>query len=147
MNTPIDGKFELIEIGVVENDFTDDIPKDYNDKNSKIVIHQDHVEALLGIEGHSHVVVVSWLHKSDRTIRQLHPMRNPENPLTGVFATRSPVRPNPIGITVCELIERNDNILTVKGLDFLDGTPVIDIKSYSKHMKAENPKYPDWISK
>ncbi len=147
MKAPLYGKFELIEVGVVENDFTDEISKNYNDKNSKIVVHQDHVEALLGIEEHSHIVVVSWLHKSDRTIKRVHPMRKPENPLTGVFATRSPVRPNPIGITVCELIGRCDNTLTVKGLDFLDGTPVIDIKSYSKHMKAENPKYPDWIPK
>ena len=140
-----DGRFEFEEVARVENDYKDEIPKDYRDRVSDIVVHEDYSDALLGIEEHSHVVIISWLHKSDRTIQQVRPMKKPENPLTGVFATRSPVRPNLIGITVCELIKRDGNVLTVKGLDFLDGTPVIDIKSYSHHMTAEDPTYPDWV--
>ena len=139
------GCFELVEIGRVENDHTDEIPKDYRERLSHIKIHDEYSDALLGIEEHSHIVVVAWFHRSERDVKQVFPMKNKENPLTGVFATRSPVRPNPIAITVCKLVKREGNLLTVKGLDFFHGTPVIDIKSYSKHMIAEDPTYPDWV--
>jgi tRNA-Thr(GGU) m(6)t(6)A37 methyltransferase TsaA len=59
---------------------------------------------------------------------KLHPKGNPDNPLVGVFASRSPNRPNPIGVTRVKLLKVNGNILTVKGLDAFNGTPVIDIK-------------------
>lgn len=136
--------FDLIEIGRVVNDHTEEIPRDYGDTISRIRVNEEYREALLGIEEHSHLVIVAWLHKSDRKIKQVHPMKNTENPLTGVFATRSPVRPNPLGITVVELIDRDGNELTVKGLDFFNDTPVVDIKGYSKHMIAHNTKAPDW---
>jgi tRNA-Thr(GGU) m(6)t(6)A37 methyltransferase TsaA len=59
---------------------------------------------------------------------KLHPKGNPDNPLVGVFASRSPNRPNPIGVTKVKLLEVRGNILVVKGLDALNGTPVLDIK-------------------
>ncbi len=139
--------FRLTEIGRVRNDHTDEIPEDYKERASTIEIHSEFVDCLQGIEEHSHIVVVSWFHRSDRTLKRVHPMGNTENPLTGVFATRSPARPNPLAITVCELLKANDNILIVKGLDSFDDTPVIDIKSYSHHMVAENPRYPPWVTR
>ena len=70
-------------------------------------------------------------------------MADDSNPLTGVFATRAPVRPNPISCTVCELVDRKENILRVKGLDALNETPVIDIKSYKRY-EIDEPEFPDW---
>ncbi len=137
--------YGLVEVGKVISDYEDEIPKDYKERVVKIKIHEDHTDCLLHIEEHSHIVVLMWFHKSDRDIQQVHPMADMDNPLTGVFATRSPVRPNPIAVTVCELEKREGNTLYVKGLDALNGTPVIDIKSYMSKYKIDDPKFPDWV--
>ena len=65
-------------------------------------------------------------------------------PLTGVFAVRTMLRPNPIGLTLVELVKVDGNVLTVRGLDAYDGTPVLDIKPYDFWDVAENAKVPDW---
>ena len=65
-------------------------------------------------------------------------------PLIGVFATRSPHRPNPIGLTLVELVKRKRNILTVKGLDAINGTPILDLKPYDSWDSAENILVPNW---
>lgn len=129
------------------NDHKGNLPEDYKERLSEIHIQKKYSEALLGIEEHSHIVVLCWFHESDRTIHRVHPMRNPDNPLTGVFATRSPVRPNPIAVTVCRLVERRDNVLVVQGLDAFDGTPVVDLKSYTTKYVVESPRFPEWLSK
>jgi len=138
-------QFDVVEVGKVVNDYEDEIPNDYKERVVKIKIHEDYTDCLLHLEEHSHIVVFMWFHQSDREIQQVHPMGNLDNPLTGVFATRSPVRPNPIAATVCELVRREGNVLHVKGLDALNGTPVIDIKSYPSRYAIEDPIYPDWI--
>ncbi len=136
---------KFVEVGRVVNTFTDDIPKDYKEKTSEIHIHEKYSDSLLGIEEHSHIVVLCWFDRSDRTIQRVHPMRDANKPLTGVFATRSPVRPNPISVTVCRLVERRGDILVVEGLDAYDGTPVIDLKSYSTKHVIDDPKFPAWV--
>ncbi|MFO7990881.1 MAG: tRNA (N6-threonylcarbamoyladenosine(37)-N6)-methyltransferase TrmO [Thermoplasmata archaeon] len=138
-------RYEVKPIGRAENDYENEIPDDYKDRVTKIVIYEEYGDALLGIEEHSHIVILSWFHESDRTIHRVHPMADMDNPLTGVFATRSPVRPNPIAITVCELVDMEENILHVKGLDVYNNTPIVDIKSYTTKYKIEGPKYPDWV--
>ncbi len=138
-------EMNLVEVGRVVNEFNKDIPEDYKEKTSEIHIHEQYSEALLGIEEHSHIVVLCWFDRSDRTIQQVHPMGDADNPLTGVFATRSPVRPNPIGVTVCRLIERKGNVLVVEGLDAYEQTPVIDIKSYTTKYVIDDPKFPNWV--
>lgn len=90
--------------------------------------------ALLGIADFSHLWVFYWFHENDRpearaTLR-VHPRRDPVNPLTGVFACRSPERPNLIGLTACRLVGVAGNVLEVAGLDAKDGTPVVDLKPY-----------------
>ena len=65
-------------------------------------------------------------------------------PILGVFATRTPHRPNPIGLTVVKLVERQNNILTVQGLDALDGTPILDLKPYDYWDRAKNILVPEW---
>jgi len=112
-----------------------------------IVVEKDYEKALDGIEDFSHVYIIFWMHEIDDAERRkmkTHPRGRIDLPLLGVFATRSPLRPNPIGLTIVELLERKDNILVVRGLDAFDGTPVIDIKPYNHCDKIEDVKVPEW---
>lgn len=135
--------FELIEIGRVKNEYLEQIPDDYEENLSEIEVYKNYEDALLGIEENSHISVLCWFDRSDRDIQRVYPMADDSNPLTGVFATRAPVRPNPISYTVCELLSRERNILQVKGLDALNETPVIDIKSYKRY-EIDELEFPDW---
>lgn len=90
-------------------------------------------EGLDGIEEFSHVIVVFYLDRTrdGQSLRlKTHPMGRPELPEVGIFATRTPFRPNGIGVTTVKLLRRKSNTLTVEGLDAYDGTPVLDIKPY-----------------
>jgi tRNA-Thr(GGU) m(6)t(6)A37 methyltransferase TsaA len=90
--------------------------------------------ALDGLTGFSHVWVLYWFHEHDRPEERdtlkVHPRRDPANPLTGVFATRAPVRPNLIGLTVCRLVKVTGNVLEVADLDAKEGSPLLDLKPY-----------------
>lgn len=88
----------------------------------------EYADALLGIEAASHLYIMYWLDQADRTT--LLRKTPHDGVVRGVFAVRSPVRPNPLGLSVTRLISRNGTALTVGGLDCLDGTPLIDIKPY-----------------
>jgi tRNA-Thr(GGU) m(6)t(6)A37 methyltransferase TsaA len=84
--------------------------------------------ALFGIsEGHE-VIVITWLHRADRGVLETHPRNDPSNPLTGVFATRSPDRPNPLGIHRVTVREISGLRLRIGPMEAIDGTPVADIK-------------------
>jgi tRNA (adenine37-N6)-methyltransferase len=108
--------------------------------------------ALEGLTGFSHVWVFYWFHENDRpeerATLQVHPRRNPNNPLTGVFATRAPVRPNLIGFSCCRIVGVNKNILEVEGLDAREGSPVLDLKPYIPASDARpEAKVPGWLKK
>lgn len=84
---------------------------------------------LLGIESHGRIFVLYWMHEQkDRSTLHVHPKRDTSRPKVGVFASRSPVRPNPIGLSLVELVKREGRVLVVRGLDALEGTPILDIK-------------------
>lgn len=85
-------------------------------------------DALDGIGVDDEIIVLTWLHKADRTVLKVHPRSDPNRPLTGVFATRSPDRPNPIGLHQVTVREIDKNRLRVGPIEAIDGTPVIDIK-------------------
>ncbi len=85
-------------------------------------------EALDGIAVGDGLIILTWLHRSARDVLQVHPRDEIENPLAGVFATRSPDRPNPIGLHRVTVLEINGNSLKVGPIEAIDGTPVIDIK-------------------
>ena len=93
-------------------------------------------EGLLDIEGFSHLFVIWEFDKSDGYDLIAHPPTDERRP-HGVFATRSPRRPNPIGLTVVELLGRDGSALRVRGVDMLDGTPILDIKPYMSSIPAE----------
>jgi tRNA (adenine37-N6)-methyltransferase len=108
--------------------------------------------ALEGLSGFSHVWVLYWFHNNDRpeerATLQVHPRRDPANPLTGVFATRAPVRPNLIGFSACRIISVRNNILEVEGLDALEGSPVLDLKPYIPASDAlPGARVPGWLRK
>ncbi len=86
---------------------------------------------LLGLEPGSDIVVLFYFHRSTGYDLQVHPRGDPTRPLRGVFAVRSPRRPNPIGVTTARVQRVEGNVLEVVGLDALDGSPVLDIKGYS----------------
>jgi tRNA-Thr(GGU) m(6)t(6)A37 methyltransferase TsaA len=94
-----------------------------------IEILPEYVEGLQGIAAGDDVLVLTWLHLGDRSTLRVHPRDDPANPITGVFATRSADRPNPIGLHRVTLLGlEQQRWLRVKGLEAVDGTPVVDIK-------------------
>ncbi len=117
---------------------------------SSLVLDPKYTRALDGIGEFSHIIVIYWLHKinkTERLILKTHPRRDVSLPLTGIFATRSPARPNPIGISTVKLLGVNANVLTVLGLDAIDGTPVLDIKPYMpESFSPSDVKLPAWGS-
>ena len=117
---------------------------------SEIVIDSSLAEALDGLEGFSHIIVLYWMHRtaSGELALKVHPMGRQEVPLQGLFAVRTPNRPNRIGKTTVRLLQRQGNILRVEGLDALDGSPVIDIKPYLPgYDSVADARVPWWITK
>jgi tRNA-Thr(GGU) m(6)t(6)A37 methyltransferase TsaA len=110
--------------------------------------------ALEGIDGYSHLFVLCYFHKL--RAEQIGPLqvkpkrlvkmgfKLEELPLLGVFALDSPSRPNPIGLTLLRLISRKDRRLFVKGLDYFDGTPILDIKGYRPEYRVDEYRLPAW---
>jgi len=141
----------LKAIGVVRNGLhMPPTPRsDWEKVISEIVIDSDLTEALDGIEEFSHIIVIFWMHRltEGETPLKQRPMGNLDRPIKGLFALRTPNRPNPIGKTTTRLLERRGNILKVEGLDALDGSPVIDIKPYMPgYDAAADATVPTWIT-
>jgi len=144
-------EINLTPIGLVQNAVTEPTKEDWQTITSDIIVNEDFIEALSGIDEFSHIIVIYWMHKtssSDRSVTKVHPKRNQNLPLVGVFATRSPARPNPIGISTVKLLEHQDNVLKVIGLDAIDGTPVLDIKPYIPGSDSTAAaRTPGWLKK
>ena len=108
--------------------------------------------ALDGLAGFSHVWVLYWFHEhdnpADRATLKVHPRRDPANPLTGVFATRAPVRPNLIGLTPCRIIKVSGNTVEVADLDAKDGSPILDLKPYIPQGDSlPEATTPEWVQR
>ena len=138
-------------IGIVRNEIKQPLREGWEKIVSDIVVDSSLSEALDGLEEFSHIVVIYWMHQATaagRAPTKVHPRGKPGLPLVGVFTTRSPKRPNPVGIATVRLLQRQGNILKVEGLDAIDGTPIIDIKPYIPgYDSATNAKVPPWITK
>ena len=122
----------LKAIGTVRNEIKQPLHRECTEVVSEIVIDAGLTEALDRLDEFSHIIVLYWMHRAagGQTAARVHPGGRREAPLVGLFATRSPNRPNPVGQTTVRLLERRGNILKVEGLDAIDGSPVIDIKPY-----------------
>jgi tRNA-Thr(GGU) m(6)t(6)A37 methyltransferase TsaA len=142
-------KIKLEPVGFVK---TKAVGKEVRDKNviSQIVFREELTVALGGIQEFSHLFVLFWLHEmsdEDRRILKVRPRGRSDMPLLGIFATRTPHRPNPIGLTRVKLLKAEGNIITVQGLDAFDGTPVLDIKPFDSWDITEDFKVPAWWMK
>jgi len=116
---------------------------------SQIVIDKRFARGLEGLEKFSHAYVLFWLHEIPKrsTKLKVHPQGRVDLRKVGVFATRSPHRPNPLGLTLVRLLSKRGRTLTVKGLDAYDDTPVLDLKPYDKRDSASRARVPDWWKK
>lgn len=125
-------KMELKSIGKINTPYKtmEDVPfhDGAADKICELEISKEYQDGLKDISQATHLIVLYWLDKADRNVLQED---NPhDKKVHGIFATRTPNRPNPIGISITGLVERKDNILRVRGITALDGTDIIDVKPY-----------------
>jgi tRNA (adenine37-N6)-methyltransferase len=122
----------LVPVGVVRSPYRTLAQVEPWGTRAEIAVALEFAQALLGFERSSHVWVLAWLHQADRGVLQARPRRlAPDGPPAGVFACRSPARPNPLSLTACRVVDRAGTVLTVEPLDLLDGTPVVDLKPYN----------------
>jgi tRNA-Thr(GGU) m(6)t(6)A37 methyltransferase TsaA len=134
------GKIELWSIGVVEKS---------GEQEARVNVFPEFSAGLKDIEEFSHLIILYWIHLRDnaeeRKTLLVFPRRHAVNVEKGVFACRSPSRPNPIGLCIVKLVRVENNIITVEGFDALEGSPVIDIKPYIPRADSiPNANVPDW---
>ena len=127
-----DPTYELRPIGRVESPLTDRAaaPKqgDEGAPRARVVFLPEFREAASGLREGDEVLVLTWLHLGRRDVLSVHPRGDAKRPLTGVFATRSPDRPNPIGLHAVAIEAVEEDAITVRDLEAIDGTPVLDVK-------------------
>jgi tRNA-Thr(GGU) m(6)t(6)A37 methyltransferase TsaA len=116
-------------IGVVENEFNErTIPDEIRARDSRIILRPELTDALDGMETGQALIVLYYFHRSQGGPLRQHPRGDEGQPKRGVFMLRTPDRPNPIGVTGVELVAVDENVLRVRGLDAINGSPVLDIK-------------------
>ncbi|QOR95044.1 tRNA (N6-threonylcarbamoyladenosine(37)-N6)-methyltransferase TrmO [Thermosphaera chiliense] len=150
-------RIEVKPIGVVHVEAGDEeVKKSVNGVPGVVEIFPEYEQGLKGLEGFSHIILVTFLHKTsdrDRETLLVKPRRLvkygftlEELPLIGVFATDSPHRPNPIGVSIVELARVEGRFLHVKGLDVFNGTPVLDLKPYTPGRVVREVRLPEWYA-
>jgi tRNA-Thr(GGU) m(6)t(6)A37 methyltransferase TsaA len=132
--------FEISPVGIIHKTET----------QTWIAIEAPYRLAMEGLEGFSHINVLFWFHENDhpegRAVLQVHPRKDPANPLTGVFATHAPLRPNLIGLTLCRIEALDPPRIIIDQIDALDGTPVLDIKCFIPSSRPlTDLRLPDWV--
>lgn len=124
--------FSIQSIGEIHSPLKnkENAPKFYteNAPDAWLEIFPDFTEALYRMSAGDEIIIITWLHQADRNTLEVHPRGNPVHPLTGVFSTRSPNRPNPIGLHRAKVLEIKGNHLHIDVMEAIDGTPIVDIK-------------------
>lgn len=145
-------------VGVMHVAFSDEeVRRSWHseDLEGVLEVFPEFEDALLGLEGFSHLLILVWLHKVEgRVALQVRPRRLsralgvPEDslPLFGTFCSDSPHRPNPLGIDLVKLVRREGRFLHVRGIDLFDRTPVLDIRSVTPEMIPRGIAVPEWYS-
>jgi tRNA-Thr(GGU) m(6)t(6)A37 methyltransferase TsaA len=133
-------RFYIFPVGTIKKE----------NEDARIEIDEAYRDALLGLEDFSHITVLYWFHENDtpekRKTMQVHPRKNKQNPLRGVFATHSPLRPNLIALSICKIRSIKDTTIFIEKIDAFDGSPVIDIKCYIPSSKlGSDIRLPDWV--
>jgi tRNA-Thr(GGU) m(6)t(6)A37 methyltransferase TsaA len=148
--TEVTAVIQLEPIGVVRNAVLQSHRDTrWEEIESEILVDEKWRDALDGIDQFSHLWIVFYLDRmTPPETLHIRPLRHSDLPLVGIFATRSPQRPNPIGICAVQLVDVRGNVLRVRGLDAFDGTPVLDIKPYlSRGDAIENARVGEWVEK
>jgi tRNA-Thr(GGU) m(6)t(6)A37 methyltransferase TsaA len=134
-------------IGVVRNRVRQPQTHGWEDVRSDLILRDDLADALEGVEGFSHVIVICHLDRIPESERRLTIPVGTDSTERGVLATRSQRRPNPIAVAIVPVLHRRKGVLRVRGLDALDGTPVLDIKPYLPAFDAvPDARLPDWAT-
>jgi len=133
-------RYYIFPVGVIKKE----------NENVRIEVYKEYRDALLGLDGFSHITVCYWFHENDtpekRNTMQVHPRKNKQNPLRGVFATHSPLRPNLIALSICKILSIKDTTIFIEKIDALDGTPVIDIKCFIPSSElGSDIRLPEWV--
>ena len=139
----------LTPIGVVHNNVTDAVDAQWGQVSTEIHINQELAAGLRGLEDWSHMIVVFYMHNAEFDMDK-HLVRRPrdldEMPELGIFAQRARHRPNKIGLTAVKIMSVEGNIVRVRGLDAMDGTPILDLKPYAPiYDGATDPLIPGWF--
>jgi len=139
---------EFEPIGTVENAVTEKIDTGWGQQVSRIVLQPEYAGGLRGLGEFSHALVLCWLHEA-RYQKDKHLCRRPQGRAelapVGIFAQRTKDRPCPIGVTAVEIVSVEETVLTVRGLDAIDGTPVLDIKPYFPAFDRRDATVPAWV--
>ena len=135
-------------IGYVVNDVDSPIDCGWAKVESRIILQENLAPALLGLDDFSHLLVVFWMHQAETPmVLQRRPQDRDDMPKIGLFSQRSKHRPNPIGVTSVPLVEVNGCEVVVRGLDAINGTPVLDIKPYyPQYDRPAEVSMPEWVS-
>lgn len=119
--------------------------------HTSLVLNKEIEPALRGLDGFSHVWVFWWFDRNDtpekRSVLQVHPRGDRKNPLTGVFACRSPARPNLVALTLCRVLSVKGNVVNINKIDAFSGTPILDLKPYIPDNDSAEASIPDWLKK
>ncbi|MFL2647090.1 MAG: TrmO family methyltransferase [Dehalococcoidia bacterium] len=141
-------EINIDEIGLVSNGVHQISLVDWSDVSSIIKFKIKFKDYLEHLDDYSHVIVVGWLHLIPSELRnrsQAYPNGDTKLPVQGALALRGGARPNPISVTVCQIIDLHGSELALKGLDLVDGTPILDIKPYIPFYDSEmNAQLPVW---
>ena len=136
-------------IGTVNSPVTEGVDEDWGSVISEIRLNEKYISGLRGLEEFSHVLILFYMHRysfdpdADLVRR---PQGRMDMPLIGIFTQRAKHRPNPIGVTAVELLKVKGDTLVVRGLDAIDGTPVIDVKPYFPAFDCRgDARTPDWV--
>jgi tRNA-Thr(GGU) m(6)t(6)A37 methyltransferase TsaA len=142
------GEITIKPLGRAKNSVNNPTLPGWKDVVTEILIDKKYAEGLDSIEDYSHIIVVYWMDKEEECHLKHHPQGRKDVPFIGIFACRCPQRPNRIAISIVELLSRKGNSIKVKGLDIVNGTPILDIKPYTpEYDLVEKARVPDWVSK
>ena len=140
------GTIKIKPLGRAKNKVRKPMLPGWDNVKTEIIIDKKYAKGLDGIEDYSHIIVVYWVGKETECHLKHHPQGRKDVPYGGIFACRCPQRPNRIAISTVKLLLRKSNVLKVKGLDILDGTPIIDIKPYTpQYDEVKKAKVPAWV--
>lgn len=142
---------EINSIGTIRNTIESKKDKGWGSDISQIIVDKKYEKGLVGLSDFSHIIVVYYLDKANFDMDK-YLIRRPQNredmPMVGILSHRAKDRPNPIGITSVELVNVEGNIISVKGLDAIDNTPLIDIKPYYPMYDCkEGAIVPEWVNR